>query len=88
MAIGDQLEGAMLRKDCGFVVDGTIFEPEERFRRDPVAMDDLSDVSGSDDEAVFRTQFEKAVKGPLRMADRYRIRLGAHLPGADQHGDA
>ena len=45
MAVGDEVEGAVLRVDSGFIVNGAIFEIEEGVRSDPVAMDDLNDVS-------------------------------------------
>ena len=45
MVVGDEVEGAVLREDCGFIVNGAIFEIEEDVRCDLVAMDDLNDVS-------------------------------------------
>jgi hypothetical protein len=43
--IADELEGVALREYGGFIVNGSVFEMEEGFRGDAVAVDDLDDVS-------------------------------------------
>ncbi len=45
MSIGDKAEGAALREDGGFVVDGAIFKAEEDARGNLIAAGDLNDVS-------------------------------------------
>src|SRR6202042_1854970 len=44
MVVGDELEGPVLRVDRGFIVDGAIFEGEERFCGDLIAADHLSTI--------------------------------------------
>jgi hypothetical protein len=45
MVVGDEVKGATLREDRGFIVGGTVFESEERMRSDLAAAEDLNAVS-------------------------------------------
>ena len=76
----------MLREDGDFVVNGAIFESEERLGRDSVAVHDVGNVSSCDDQAALGAQFEKAVERSLNMANRDWIRLGSWLPGGAKQG--
>jgi hypothetical protein len=85
MAIGYELEVTSLRKDCGFVVDGAVFETEEQAGGDPIATDDLEEVAHCKHATLFRTQCEKAVDSSLNMPNRYRLCWRSGLKGTDQH---
>jgi hypothetical protein len=74
MVIGYEFEITALRKDRGFIVNRTIFEMENQARGDLIATDDLELVTCCKDAALSRTQHEKAVDGPLDMADGDRLR--------------
>ena len=48
MVIVDELESASLRENCGLVIDGAVFEAEDRPSGDLIPMDDFGTVSGSE----------------------------------------
>ena len=84
VVIGDEPKGAALRKDCGFIVSGAVFEGEQRVRGDLVAVSHLHCVSRSEHAAVVGTQFEESVDRPLRLTDRDALRHSTRPPGAQQ----
>ena len=86
MTVGYELEVTALRKNCGFVTCRAIFETEEQTGGEPIAADDLEEVTHREDAALFRTQREKAVDGFLDMAHGYRLCCRTGLKGTDQHG--
>jgi hypothetical protein len=88
MVVAYELEFTALRKDCGFIVDRTIFETEKQARDDLIATDDLELIAHREHAALFRTQHEKAVDGSLHMAHGYSLRQYSRLKlcGTNQHG--
>jgi hypothetical protein len=88
MVVGYELELTALRKDCGFIVDRTIFETEKQARGDLIATDDLELIAHRNRAALFRTEHEKAVDRSLSMAHGYslRQRIGLKVCGTNQHG--
>ncbi|HTF65853.1 MAG TPA: hypothetical protein VK638_24500 [Edaphobacter sp.] len=73
MTVGYELEVTALRKTGGFVTYRAIFETEVQTGGEPIAADDLEEVTHREDAALFRTQREKAVDGFLDMAHGYRL---------------
>jgi hypothetical protein len=47
MVVADEMESAVLRGNCGFLVNGAVFESVHRARRQPVAMDELNDLAAT-----------------------------------------
>jgi hypothetical protein len=86
--VGDELEDAALCEDCGFIIDRAIFEAEEQTGDDPVAAHHLEEVTHGKHMALFRTQHEKTVDGPLHMTHGYGLCWCAGLQGTDEHRDA
>src|ERR1700721_3108216 len=73
MVVGNEVEGAALRENGGFIVGGTVFESEECVRSDLAGAEDLNGVSCGKQLAICRAHFQKAVNGSLQMAGRYRL---------------
>ena len=86
MTVGYELEVTALRKSGGFVTYLAIFETEVQTGGEPIAADDLEEVTHREHAAFFRTQREKAVESSLQMAHRYGLRRRTRLQGIDQHG--
>jgi len=84
MVIGDELEGVVLGVDGGFIVNRAIFEGEECFCRNLIAVNDLGAISISNDLAVWRNQFEKAVIGSLDLVNGCGVGMKTRLDGADE----
>ena len=61
MVVGDEVEGAVLREDCGFIVNGAIFEIEEGVRSEAVRW--------------LSSQLDRVLCGRLRYADRCQPRF-------------
>jgi hypothetical protein len=57
MVVSDESESAALRENGRFIVDGAVFESEDRPRSDLVSMDDLNTVSRGKHVAICVTQF-------------------------------
>src|SRR5579872_2388767 len=68
--IGEQLEGASLRKDRSLFVDRAVFEMKSQFCGNTVAVDKLGHLAGCEDIVVQVPKYEKAVNTAFRMTDR------------------
>ena len=86
MTVGYELEVTALRKNGGSVTYRAILETDEQTGGEPIAADDLEEVTHREDVALFRTQREKAVDGFLDMAHLYRLCWRTGLKNTDQHG--
>jgi len=87
MVVSDELEYAALRENGRLIVEGAVFESEDRPRGDLVSMDDLSTVSRGKRVAICVAQFEITVDGSLDVADRCGFSRGIGTAGTDQQGD-
>ena len=66
MPVAQEPKTSTLCKDSGFVIDRAIFETEDQVRFNPVAADDLNEVSFCDRLSGITPQFEKTVLCPSR----------------------
>jgi hypothetical protein len=79
VVVRDELEDAALRKDGRFIVNGSIGEVEGQLRRNVAAARHLNQVPISDNLAIVRAQFEKAVQSSHDMPDQNGSRLARGL---------
>ena len=87
MVVSDELKVTALREHCSFIVDRAIFETEEQAGGNPIAADELEEVTRRKHAALFRTQCEKAVFSSFYISNGYSLRWRTELQGTDQHGD-